>query len=365
MNGPFIIYALPRSRTYWLSRFLTYGDYQCGHDQSRYARCLDDVKSWFGMDFTGTVETLAAPWWRLVQHYRPDIKTVVIRRPVEECVESWLALDLDGVCEQRRDVIEKTFRRLDHKLDQVEQRVPGALSVRYDDLNDEATCARVFERCLSYKHDHEWWSLMAANNLQCDVRGLTRYVAANQRQISVTGGVCRQKCLALLGAKGWRWSGETSDGVTIQEESLDALWRDGKRLMGEHCLAVGDPEDNYLRKNWPLMRKLSSAESFLVVTARMNGRMIGYLATVLGPSLEEEDLKVGVQTVFFASQDAAGLNLGPRMQYFAIEAARKKGAEEIMMRAGVRGSGPRMGALYRRLGAEPFGEWYKLDLRAA
>jgi hypothetical protein len=31
------------------------------------------------------------------------------------------------------------------------------------------------------------------------------------------------------------------------------------------------------------------------------------------------------------------------------------------MRAGVVGAGPRMGALYRRLGAEPFGELYKME----
>ncbi len=28
---PFVVFGLPRSRTAWLSRFLTYGDWVCGH----------------------------------------------------------------------------------------------------------------------------------------------------------------------------------------------------------------------------------------------------------------------------------------------------------------------------------------------
>jgi len=362
---PFIVYGLPRSRTYWLSRFLSYGDYQCGHDQIRYARGIDDVKSWLAMDFAGTSETAAAPWWRLVQNYRPDIRSVVIRRPVRDSVESWLSLDMDGVCTLDRPGTEKLFARLDHKLDQIEKRVPGVLSVRYDDLNDEATCARVFEHCLPYRHDHEWWALLASQNLQCDMRGMTRYIFANRKQINIFAGQCRLKSMALLGRAALDRADGEADGVTFQEESLDDLWRDGKQLMAEHCLTVGETADNYTRKNWPLARKLEGVGAYQIVTARMNGRMIGYLASVLTDTLEEVDAIVGVQTIFCVSQDAAGLNLGMRLERAAIKAAEDRGAKDIMLRAGVRGSGPKLGAFYRRLGAVPFGEWYKLDLRKA
>jgi hypothetical protein len=35
---------------------------------------------------------------------------------------------------------------------------------------------------------------------------------------------------------------------------------------------------------------------------------------------------------------------------------------EIVYRAGVRGSGPKLGAIFRRLGADDFGQIYKLVL---
>ena len=79
---PFIIYALPRSGTFWLSRYLTWGGYACAHEQARHVRAPADVRSWLAQDHTGTAETAAAPWWRLVQHYRPDVRTLVVRRPV-------------------------------------------------------------------------------------------------------------------------------------------------------------------------------------------------------------------------------------------------------------------------------------------
>src|SRR5690348_11556095 len=115
----FIVYALPRSRTAWLSRFLTYGEWACGHDEARHLRSVEDIKSWFAQPNTGTAETAAAPFWRTVQHISPDTKVVVVRRPVEDVLESLMRLaPFDRV------QLEAHLRRLDRKLDQIEKRVP-------------------------------------------------------------------------------------------------------------------------------------------------------------------------------------------------------------------------------------------------
>ena len=50
-----------------------------------------------------------------------------------------------------------------------------------------------------------------------------------------------------------------------------------------------------------------------------------------------------------------------RLLMRANDALRERGVQQIWMRAGVAGSGPRMGAVYRRLGAQPWGELYKLE----
>jgi hypothetical protein len=157
----------------------------------------------------------------------------------------------------------------------------------------------------------------------------------------------------------------TDDGIVIAEETLAALWRDAQHLFADHCENVGEARDAHHGKNVALMFRLADIGAFHVMTARCNGRVFGYLCTLISPSLEAVGLLVGVQTLFFASRDAAGMNLGPRLQRASIEALRAKGVGEIYMRAGIRGAGPRLGALYQRLGAQGFGSLYKLSLKAA
>jgi hypothetical protein len=96
------------------------------------------------------------------------------------------------------------------------------------------------------------------------------------------------------------------------------------------------------------------------LTARVNGRMFGYLMTVIGPSLDSPEVMQGEHTIFFAS--SAVRHLGMRLQRTALEKLRERGVHEVIMRAGHRGSGPRLGTFYRRLGAEPFGQYYRMEL---
>jgi len=96
------------------------------------------------------------------------------------------------------------------------------------------------------------------------------------------------------------------------------------------------------------------------MTARSNGRMFGYLMTVIGPSLDARDRLAGFHTIFFASPLIRGL--GMKLQRAALDALRARGVQEVQMRAGHRGSGPRLGTFYRRLGAEEFGQLYRLEL---
>ena len=58
---PFIVYALPRSRTFWLSKFLSYGGWACDHDEAVRLRGLDDMQSSLDIPMRGSVETAAAP----------------------------------------------------------------------------------------------------------------------------------------------------------------------------------------------------------------------------------------------------------------------------------------------------------------
>lgn len=348
MSG-FIIYALPRSRTWWLSRFLSYGDWHCGHDEARHFRSMDDVRSWLSQPCTGSVETMAAPFWRLAK----DVRAVVVRRPAAEVIESLTRLGFDPV------LMARLVARLDHKLDQIERRTPNVLSVSFDDLADEAVCAKVFEFCLPYRHDRNWWAAMAAVNLQTSMPALTRYAFAHRQQIEKMAKIAKHHAIAAM-----RPDVERPDGVTIQEEPYETVWRDAKTLFAQHSVDAGEAPDYHFGLNSDQFEALAQAGAWQIVTARANGRMFGYVSAIIGPSLERKDLITATQLGMFVSPDARGMNLPMRLQRYAVEAYRRRGVGKAIFRAGTNGSGPAMGAVYRRVGATSLGEYYEMSLAA-
>lgn len=354
MTAPFIVFGLPRSRTFWLSKFLSYGEWECGHDQARYIRSLADAKSWLAQGMTGTVETSAAPYWRLIREMRPDIRIAVVRRPAEQVVESLLRAGIGP----DRTTLTANMERLDRKLDQIERRIPDALSVQFDDLADEKTAARIFTHCLPYKHDPIWWGAVSGVNMQVNLASMLRYMAANAEQLRLTVSLCRQESLRLLSRARKPVS---VDGITFQEESFISFYNDAQKLFAQHLSDVGEPSDQFRRKNLPLFTRLDEIGSLHIMTARSNGRMFGYLMTVLSPSLEDDVTQMGTQATFYASPDVPGL--GMRLQRASVNALKARGGRwDVIQRAGIRGDGPRIGTMYKRMGAEEFGQLYKLPL---
>jgi GNAT superfamily N-acetyltransferase len=347
----FVVLALPRSRTAWMARFLTYGDWLCGHDEVRHARSLDDLHAWLGMDHTGTVETAVAPFWRWLASR--DVRIVVVRRPVDEVVVSLTALGVGF----EQPGLTKAIARLDRKLSQIVDRVPGVLALDYSDLATEAGCARLFEYCLGISHDQKWWTAVSAVNIQISMPHLLRYYEANRAQLNKLALQVKHRIIAGMG----NWDRPTPDGVTFQVEPFRSFYADAEPLFREHLVQTGQSPEDHAAKNLSLLATLDDIGALQCLTARSNGRMFGYLMSVIAPSLDSPDVINAEHTIFFASPHIKGL--GMRLQRAALDALRARGVTEVLMRAGHRGSGPRLGTFYRRLGADEFGQLYKLNIK--
>ncbi|HUN00405.1 MAG TPA: hypothetical protein PLI96_07975 [Halothiobacillus sp.] len=351
---PFIIYALPRSRTYWLSKFLSHGAWKCGHDEVRYIRGLDDVKSLLDAPFYGSAETAAAPWWRLIHAMRKDIKPVVIRRPVDDVMTSLFAT---GVAFDEAKLL-KTIKSLDAKLDQIEARVPGVLSVAFDDLNTEEVCARIYEHCTGQPHNSEWYNLVAPMRLIVDLEAMVRYCQAHEPQLQRIGRLAKQRILAKISRRP-----VASDSFTFQQESLEQFIADAPKLFGQHLIEVGEHPDAWRDKNLELMGVLESLGVLHITTARSNGRMFGYIMSLTAPALDSRTGRDGLHTLFYVSPEAPGLAL--KLQRASVEFLRSQGCDQIAFRAGTRGPGEKMSAIYRRIGAQDAGHMFTLDFKEA
>lgn len=350
-KAPFLVLGLPRSRTAWIARFLSYGEWSCGHDQLRYMRSLDDVKAWLSLENSGTCETGAAAYWRLALKFRPDIRVVTIRRPVDDVLESLARVGLDyGMVERR-----KVLAAMDRKLEQIEGRIPNVLSIAYQDLQGETACSQLFRFCLPYNHDPAWWNAVAPINIQINFPALMRYIHANGPAIEKLIAQARQTMLTDMAIR----PAETG-GLTIQEETIDAWHDDCQHLFREHCVAVGEHPDNWKNKNIPLMRQLYGLGVMQVMIGRCNGKAFGYLMTIVAPSLEGKNRTSAQHTTFYASPAFPGLGL--KLQRAALTALQGKGVQETFMRAGVRGDGDRTDVLFRRLGAQDFGRMFRVEL---
>lgn len=90
MADPFLILALPRSRTAWLSTLMTWGPSLCYHDglgMDTTAHSLPDRLQHGPARFCGDADTLLARFPRVLERLGP-VPTIVVRRPLGDIFDS-------------------------------------------------------------------------------------------------------------------------------------------------------------------------------------------------------------------------------------------------------------------------------------
>ncbi len=190
MKPDFIIYALPRSRTAWMSKFLSYGGWSCWHEQAIFMRSIEDFKTILSWPQIGTVETAMAPGWRLLHHYAPNINCAVVKRPIDEVVKSMMATDLKGIATYEKSSLTRVIEYGDRMLDDITKNVPGCLTLDFADLSTKQGCKALFEHCLPFEFDERWWQEINTRNVQVDVSEYVRYYHLNRPEIDGFKKLC-------------------------------------------------------------------------------------------------------------------------------------------------------------------------------
>ena len=188
---------------------------------------------------------------------------------------------------------------------------------------------------------------------------MVRYVTANRAALAKLVAVAKHTSIAAMSAR----PVADLDGITFQTEPFDQWLADARALFDDHLTLVGEAPGDWQTKNIPLMRQFDAMGAMQIMTARSNGRMFGYLMTLIAPSLASETLISATNGTFYADPSVPGL--GMRLQRAAIARLRARGVDHIFMQAGTRGSGERIGALYQRLGAVNDGQMFRLQLTGA
>lgn len=167
----FMILGLPRSRTTWLAEWLGFeGRYAVGHDLAVECSSVQDFEdSLAAVD--GSVETGAVLGWRLIREWHPEIRLATVHRPLRDVLNSLERLGLGSAHGPDMEARMEMLRALAQQ--------PGVVNVSFDELNDERTCALLWEHVLRTDFDFEWWKEMLSRNVQIDMPARLRRLRAN------------------------------------------------------------------------------------------------------------------------------------------------------------------------------------------
>lgn len=177
--------------------FLSYKDWSCHHERSMFMRSMADVKELFSAPNTGTVETGASYGRCLLKWLVPNLREVVILRPVDEVMNSLMAVDLEGAFVFDRPKLQKVMEKGRRALDKI-ARDPNVLVINYHDLDKEETCAKLFEFCLPYKFDKEWWESYKDKNIQLNFKSLIIIRKENKEAIDSFKNLCKRELMRLV-----------------------------------------------------------------------------------------------------------------------------------------------------------------------
>lgn len=196
LKSPFIIYALGRSRTAWLSAFLTYQEWTCFHERALTLRKADDIRDFLSNPYVGTAETAAIQAHPLIMYYRPDIRIVVVHREVEDAIAAMAtAYDKCGIpynLPKMKSIFYRAAREMQRLSDN-----SNVLNISYADLDQEGTCSKLFEYCLPFSFDREWWAKFNGRKIEADLTEIVLYHSRNRNAIENFKRVCRGELVAL------------------------------------------------------------------------------------------------------------------------------------------------------------------------
>lgn len=171
LNPPFIVFTLPRSRSAWLSHFLSTDNLRCGHDIALDCQSVEQFIDRLDA-IGGTVETGSVLGAKALRILRPDIKMAVVQRPVGEVLQSLASIGLFPAPAE-----------IEHRaalLDDLAQE-PGVLVLTPEDLNHYGPCAELFDFCRGLECSRERWDWFCDFNVQLNIpRRLAKLQATSQ-----------------------------------------------------------------------------------------------------------------------------------------------------------------------------------------
>ncbi len=132
-------------------------------------------------------------------------------------------------------------------------------------------------------------------------------------------------------------------------------------LMREHNAEVGESEERMpFDIDADTCAALETIGALLIVTARKDGKLIGYCGFTLGNSLLSKNVLCGTQGPFFVTKDERSSGAGLSLYRHAFREMKQLGVKNVYPHHYLRGDSARLGEFFEHLGAKPLQHEYSL-----
>lgn len=171
MSRPFLILSYPRSRTAWLSKFLTYGITTCIHEPSLYLKNDEDLVRFVTTQNQGGADTGMAMILDKIIAIEPMPAITLVLRDRNDVEQSLGEIGLLS------DESKRILDRIGFGLSRAERM--GFPTIQFDALHDEKTCADLFRRCVGSEMPKPWFGIWKNKNVVCDTQDIIYKIRRN------------------------------------------------------------------------------------------------------------------------------------------------------------------------------------------
>lgn len=175
----YLIFALPRSRTTWLSVFLSNESGLCYHDKSIEFATLKAIHEW-GLDNPncGIIDTALIVHWEKLMEMNPNVRFILIERPLCDVEESLKKINLPIMS---LGVLQKNLIEM--------KKNPRVMIIQFKDLDDMEMCSKLYEYCTELPFNRDRWELLRRIDMQPRITQIIQDMYKNASNLtSLYGG---------------------------------------------------------------------------------------------------------------------------------------------------------------------------------
>lgn len=168
---PFVVLSTPRSRSFWLSRFLSTPERPVEHDISHRFCSHAAIRAYFADPAAAVVDTALGLIWDRLHIF--GVQLIILHRDPNEVARSLQGLGMPV----------GSLYAYDAKL----RAMPG-FHIDQDDLDCEIGAKMIYRYCTGEKMPRGRWREFVGRNMQCDLAATERDVLANLAGIRAVFG---------------------------------------------------------------------------------------------------------------------------------------------------------------------------------